>query len=101
VVRAIAAIVPETYPDSIGILVENLLRRLDLTPETQEVVLSTIEKLAKLNNFSWFRLFFRRDRSAFDTFSPEQWRRVLICLSTHPRLDYHVEELLILAAEKD
>lgn len=101
VLEAISSIDLRSFPDSIGILIENLLRRESLSSEAQEKILSTIEKLSEIENFSWFRLFFKDHAKALNSFSSEQWRRLLLCLAHHPRLDYHVEELLLAAAEKD
>jgi ppGpp synthetase/RelA/SpoT-type nucleotidyltranferase len=101
ILEAIAAIDIKRFPDMVGILIENLLRRENLSVNTQEKIIVTIEKLSEVKNFSWFRFFFKGHAKALNSFSTDQWKRLLLCLVPHPRLDYQVEEILIAAAEKD
>ena len=101
IVKAVDAIAPETYPEAVGLLIENLLRRSDLKSEVNNQILISIEKLTALEDYSWFRLFFRDHAKALNAFTPEQWARLLTSLRRYPRLDYHFEELLLGAADVD
>lgn len=101
VLESIGSIELEKYPDAVGILVENLLKRTELQPNARLIVLASIEALARHNNFSWYRFFFQGHYNALTSFSFEEWERILTALLMYPKLDYHFEELLIAASNCD